>query len=289
MGKTPMSKLRKIASFLRWRLVPVRYLTMFKDLKWNYLFKSYAAKSKAVEEIHEIGFHLTSAIDTELLGKIQEIYKPRSSIIIPKPTGHPFVNIFKSEDIDANNPVFQLAFSEKVLDAAVDYFGNKLILDSIQVLYSYSTNGEIRESQHWHLDYGDRKSFHAITYLNDVREEGDGPFVFVDKEASKKIGRSLLVRRITDAKFSKEINSKEVQQFLGPAGSMVLVDPAACYHYGSRCDDSRMAVFITFSSWFPYAQPMEIVTQNREKIFSEASKVRPDLNPKLLRNMLQLG
>lgn len=284
-----MSKLRKIASFVRWRLVPVRYLTMLRDMRWGYLFKSYPARTSVCQELEQTGYHVTSPLDKQTMEDSRDLYRPRTASVVPKDRGHPFVNLFTAEDISSDNPVFRLAFSPKILEVAADYFGNKLILDSIQVLYSYSTGGEIRESQHWHLDYGDRKSFHAITYLNNVEGDNDGPFVFVNKEATRKIGRSLIVRRITDDQFSKEIDSAEVQQFLGPAGSMVYVDPSACYHYGSRCKESRLAIFVTFSSWFPYAQPMPIITENREKIFTAAQEVRPDLNPQLLKTMLQLS
>lgn len=284
-----MSKLRKLASFVRWRLVPVRYLTMIRDLKWRNIVRPAPMKSTVCQSIQADGFHLSAPLEQNLVEKINTLYQPRSALVQPKNTGHPFVNLFNAEDIHSENPVFRLAFSPQVLEVAADYFGNKMILDSIQVLHSFSTNGEIRESQHWHLDYGDRKSFHAIAYLNDVVDEKDGPFVFVDKSATEKIGRSFIVRRIPDSQFNKELIGGEVQQFLGPAGSMVYVDPSACYHYGSRCEESRLAIFVTFSTWCPYAQPVETITKNKVKILEAAKAVRPDLSPQFLKSLLQLG
>ncbi len=289
MGTTSMNKLRKIASFVRWRLVPMRYLTMLLDLKWGNLFKSPHLRTAICREVMDTGYHIASPIDQQITKEIQALYQPRTATVVPKKHGHPFVNLFTEEDIHPDNPVFRLAFSSKILEVAADYFGHKLILDSIQVLYSYSTGGEIRESQHWHLDYGDSKSFHAVTYLNEVSTSTDGPFVFVDKAATRKVGRSLIVRRIADEKFVKELGNNKIHQFNGPAGSMVYVDPAVCYHYGSRCLHSRLAIFVTFNSWFPYAQPMQTITQNREKIFAAAKQVRPDLDPQFLRSILQLS
>lgn len=284
-----MNKFRKIASFVRWRLVPLRYLTMLRDMSWGKLCKPTPVKSSICRDVLESGFHIAPSIDKQITEQAQAIYQPRTLDVVPKEHGHPFVNLFTAEDISPDNPVFRLAFSSQVLDVAADYFGHKLIFDSIQVLHSYSTGGEIRESQHWHLDYGDSKSFHAVTYLNDVNSSDDGPFVFVDKAATRKVGRSLIVRRIPDKQFSKELGDGKVQEFCGSAGSMVYVDPAVCYHYGSRCQQSRLAIFVTFNSWFPFAQPMQTISENREKIFSAAKKVRPDLDPQFLRSMLQLS
>lgn len=284
-----MKKLRKILSFLRWRLVPVRYLTMLRDMRWSHLLKPYPAKTSVSEDLERSGYHVTSSINEKSVQEIQALYLPRTTSVVPRDRGNPFVNLFTKEDINPENPVFRLAFSPKILEVAADYFRNKLILDSIQVLYSYSTSGEIRESQYWHLDYGDRKSFHAIIYLNDVGNDDDGPFVFVDKATTQEIGRSLIVRRIADDQFSQEIGRGEVHRFLGQAGSMVYVDPSACYHYGSRCKKSRLAIFVTFSSWFPFAQPVPVIAENREEIFSAAKQVRPDLNAQFLKTLLQLS
>jgi len=283
-----MIKIRKIASFLRWRLVPVRYLTMLLDMKWSYLLKSHPVISSVCKEVELHGYHVAPPLDNESIKEIQAVYRPRAVSVVPQEHGHPFVNLFTEEDLRPDNPVVRLAFSSKILEVAADYFGNKLVLDSIQVLHSYSTSGDVRESQFWHLDYGDRKSFHAIVYLNDVTDSDDGPFVFVNKDTSREIGRSLVVRRIGDAQFDKELGKGQSQQFLGPSGAMVYVDPASCYHYGSRCRDSRLAVFVTFNSWFPYAKPAPLIQKNREVIYDLALKIRPDLNRDFLKSLLKM-
>ena len=283
-----MKQIRKLASFLRWRLVPIRYLTMLRHMRWRRLIIRSPSVSSISFEIEEFGYHVTTPVDKDVIEKIRAIYSPRTASVIPNEYGHPFANLFNEDDIHPENPVLQTVFSPKILNAAADYFGNKLILDSIQVLYSYSTAGEIRESQYWHLDYGDRKSFHAITYLNDIRSGEDGPFVFVDKRATQKIGRSLIIRRIADEHFTKKLGDESVINFLGAAGSTVFVDPAACYHYGSRCKFSRLALFTTFSGWFPYAQPMPIISDNKKKFYKVAKYLRPDLNSNFLKIILQI-
>lgn len=283
-----MSTLRKMGIFLRWRLVPMRYLTMLWNMRLSLLFRRPPLRMLTTQAIHENGYGAGPNLSPEQLAAMQATYCPRMAVAQPKTEGNPFVNLFTADDIDPDNLVFRYAFSPEVLDVAADYFGGKLILDSIQVLYSYPTGGKLRESQYWHLDYGDTRTFHCVAYLNDVLKPEDGPFVFVDKRTSKLIGQSPLVRRIPDAQFDAELKEGQIQSFFAPAGTAVFVDPQACYHYGSRCEKSRLAIFVTFSSWFPFVQPVPLVRENRAKIWHAARKVRPDLTESFLTTLLQL-
>jgi hypothetical protein len=284
-----MKKLTKILSFFRWRLVPVRYAMMLGSLKWNKLFQPPPSRWASTAEIEAKGFIKGPDVPPDLLRQAMDIYGSRGQQVVPSANGHPFVNLFNSADIHTDNPIFRFAFSSEVLDVAADYFGGCLILDSIQVLYSYPTEGPLRESQYWHLDYGDRKSFHCVAYLRDVFTADDGPFVFVDKPTSYKVGRSMIVRRIPDQQFERKLKDGKIETFYGKAGSSVQIDPSVCYHYGSRCKTPRLAIFVTFSTWFPFAQPAPIITQNAQQILVAARQLRPDLSKAFLQQLLQLG
>ena len=283
-----MGVLRKMGSFVRWRLVPTRYLTLLVGLRWSRVVRPAPARLAVTRAVQDQGFATGPALGAGVLSAIQALYRPRVNGVKPRATGHPFENLFTADDINADNPVFRYAFSPAVLDVAVDYFGGKPLLDSIQVLYSYPTEGEQRESQYWHLDYGDTKSFHCVAYLNDVLTPTDGPFVFVDKQVTNQVGRSVVVRRIPDDRFDAERKTGEIRSFFGQAGSAVFVDPSACYHYGSRCKTPRLAIFVTFSSWFPFAQPVPLVRGNAQRIWAAARQVRPDLSDTFLASLLQV-
>jgi hypothetical protein len=235
------------------------------------------------------GYHAGPTIDEKTLAALREIYVPRGATVVPKDRGAPFVNLVKPEDITVNSPLMKFAFSEEVLDPVVDYFGGNLVLDSIQVLYSYPT-GKLRESQFWHKDYGDRKSFHCVAYLNDVLTDDKGPFVFVDKEDTKRIKKSPIIRRINDEQFKKELGSGKIRSFYGKAGESVFVDPAVCYHYGSRCtSESRLAIFVTFNSNTPFVPPTNLVLENAEQLAKVGEELRPDLNPNYIRRIVRLS
>ena len=276
----------KLGHTIRWGFVPTRYLTLLCSLKFDRIFAHSKQIFSKTSNINQFGFCNGPIMNNETLNSIKSIYLPRSAIAVQQNKKIPFVNLLTEDDLHAENPVFKLAFSDDVLLPATDYFRGKLSLDSIQVLHSFEIGEKLKESQLWHLDYGDRKSFHYIAYLNNVSTPDDGPFVFIDKKSSQKIGRSVFVRRVPDIEVDEKIGNDRVIKFYGNAGSSVFVDPAKCYHFGSRCRNIRLAIFITFNSWFPFSKPADMITKNTEKLIQEVIKLRPELNHDFIKSLL---
>jgi len=283
-----MSTARQIGSFLRWRLIPVRYLTRLSNLGTSSLLRRRAPRTRLTATVEDTGFHAGPTLDAATVQALNAVYRPRGETVAPKSSGAPFVNLVQAQDFTPDHPMMKVAFSPEILDPAIDYFGGNLVLDSIQMLYSYPTEN-MRESQYWHKDYGDSKSFHCIIYLNDVTNIEQGPFVFVDKHDTRRIKRSAIVRRIEDAQFSKELGDGQVRHFYGKAGESVFVDPAVCYHYGSRCREPRYAIFVTFNTSMPFVKPQKLVTENALQLLEVGKQLRPDLSEQLLKSMLQLS
>ena len=283
-----MSVIRNMASFARWRLVPLRYVAVPFNLRAQDVLSGVPMRSATAQEVHQEGHAPGPTFDSQLVDDIRSLYLPRAQAIAQPPAGHPFVNLFQASDIHIDNPACRLAFSRELLDVATDYFGGDIILDSIQVLYSWPTEGPLRESQKWHKDYGDSKSFHCITYVNDVMTPEDGPFVFVDKQDTRKIRKLPIVRRISDEQFRAEVgDGGQVRSFYGTAGTSVFVDPSVCYHYGSRCKKPRLAVFVTFNTRRPFMTPIPVVAHNASQFVEVAAAIRPDLSRAFLRSLLR--
>jgi hypothetical protein len=281
--------LRKFASFLKWRLVPVRYLGRLRFLNHRNIYVKYSPREHKAREIEARGYAEGPRISGELLAQLQEIYQARAEIASTKGVKAPFINLSRAEDFSVDSPLLQFAFSPQVLDVALDYYGQHCRLDKIQVLYSFPTeSGSLKESQKWHLDYSDSRSFHCMTYLNDVLQDGDGPFVMLDKVASKEVGRGLIVRRIDDGQIEKESRGAVPIVHYGSAGHSILVDPAVCYHYGSRCVNARLAIFVTFSSDKPYVHAMSLARKNSAILFRAAKSIRPDLSEKVLKSVFDI-
>lgn len=283
--------LRDAASFLRWRLVPVRKLGKIKNRIAGHAAppaREATFDPGRIEQLKSEGYCPAMPVDPAQVQKMQDIYLPRGEAVKATDHGHPFKNVVRPEDYNADNPLFQLAFSDDILNAAQAYFDGEFSFASIQVARSFPTSGDLRESQKWHLDYGDAKSLHFIMYLNDVTAIEHGPFVFVDKQVSRKVKRSPIIRRLTDDQIAGEIGTDEFEVFYGKAGSAILMDPAACYHFGSRCRVPRTAVFITFNTHVPYTAMMDPLGSHRAQAAREAKRVRPDLAPQFIDSILQV-
>ncbi|MEG3179111.1 hypothetical protein [Sphingomonas sp. LT1P40] len=280
-----MNAVREAYRFLRWRPIPIRYAGKLRRT----LTGSRPApvpRSAGLEGLWDNGWVAGPSIPQADLEPIRALYAPRIAAVKPVPGGHPFTNLFEAQDISPDNPLCRFAFSREVLDAAHDYFDGQPRYNSIQLMYSWPTEGPLRESQMWHRDYGDSKSFHCIAYINDVLTADHGPFGFVDKHDTRRIRKLPIIRRISDDKFARELGDGKVITFTGKAGESVFVDPSACYHYGSRCRIPRLAVFVTFSTDRPYVSQTGFVEENRERFLETARAIRPDLSDAYLRSIL---
>ncbi|WP_370179066.1 hypothetical protein [Alteriqipengyuania sp.] len=283
--------LHDTANFLRWRLVPVRKLGKVK----NQLVGRAAPPRRATSfdpdrlaQLHAVGCCPALPVDQGLVAQIQDMYMPRAEKVVPTTRGHPFTNVMPPEDYHADNPVFRLAFSDDILNAAEAYFDGKFSFASIQVIRSFPTEGKLRESQKWHRDYGDSQSLHFILYLNDVLDDDGGPFAYIDREKSKKVNRSPVIRRLTDDEIAAETGDDHYERFYGKAGEAILTDPAVCYHFGSRCKTPRTAVFVTFNTHVPYTEMMQPLGSHRKRAAEQARKVRPDLPGEYIDSILQV-
>jgi hypothetical protein len=286
-----MSVVKELAHFIRWRIVAVRYAGKLRGLpRRRAAARNATARLPSVQTLCREGFAQAPRIPPGSLAEILRIYRPRVASAVPVTGGHPFTNLFEPADITADNPVMKLAFSPSVLDVASDYFSGQFILDSIQVLFSWPVPDGAEQSQKWHKDYGDSKSFHWVAYLNDVRGTEDGPFTFVDKSDTRRIAKSPIIRRIDDDRFLAELGGGRVREFTGEAGESIYVDPAACYHFGSRRNGpaGRLAIFVTFNTDRPFVPPVPLVVQHRRAILDCARALRPDLDGEFLERLLQI-
>lgn len=285
--------LRDTYGFLRWRLIPVRALGKVRNRLAGHAAPGLDGQSAFLEsprlaELNQRGWTVAPSPDRETLREIAEMYLPRAEDVVPTDYGHPFENVVRPEDFNATNPLFRLAFSDAILGAANSYFSGAFSMASIQVLRSFPTDGPLRESQMWHRDFGDAKSLHFIMYLSDVTEEKHGPFVFIDKPTSRRVKRSPIIRRLSDEQIASEIGTDAFEVFRGRSGEAIWVDPAVCYHFGSRCRVPRTAIFITFNTHVPYTPMMEPLGRHRARAAVAAKTLRPDLAPDYIDRVLQV-
>ncbi len=282
-----MSSIKSALSFLRWRVIAVRYITMIPKINASFFKSAKKTTSPEGKELTENGFITGAKLSDDKIKELTDIFEPRSKLAKKKASGHTFVNLVNESDITVDNPIMKLAFSKEVLDLAIDYFGEKLSLYSIQVLYSFKHEGTLRASQLWHKDFGDSKTQHSIYYLNDLLDDKGGPFVFTDKRDSNKINWSPFIRRIPDEQFKKELGNGIIRKVYGEKGHNIHVDPSQCYHCGSRCFTPRLAAFISFNTSTAFVGSVPFINENRKKLIEVASKLRPDISKEFFNKIIK--
>lgn len=288
-----VTALRDTLGFLRWRLVPLRALGKLKNRLAGFDAPGASHHLAAMEkgrlsELDTKGWTNAPSPDAQTLRELIELYIPRADDVVPTDFGHPFENVVRPQDFEPTNPLLRFAMSDAILGAANSYFDGKFSIASLQVIRSFPTHGPLRESQKWHRDYGDAKSLHFIMYLSEVREARDGPFAFIDKGASRRVRRSPIIRRLSDAQIASEIGTDRFEVFRGGPGDAIFIDPAACYHFGSRCTVPRTAVFITFNTHIPYTPMMEPLNGHRAQAAAAAKTIRPDLPADYIERIFQV-
>jgi hypothetical protein len=284
-----MNRFHKILSFVRWRIILFRYIGTLRNFNlYEFLRPRVLSDSLENAELEKKGFVIGKPISGQLTREINALISSRIAAAKKKAQGHTFVNLLEEGDLTADNPLMKFVFSEEILDRASNYFGGKVSLYAIQVLYSFKHEEELRESQLWHKDFGDNKTLHTISYLNDIDTIEGGPFVFIDRQSSKKIKWSPFIRRIPDDQFIKELEDKNlIIHALGKSGHTIHVDPSHCYHCGSRCKIPRLALFISFNTSTPFVGASKFVKSNIENLRSIAKLIRPDLPEKFINTLIK--
>lgn len=259
--------LRKIASFLRWRLKPKRW---------------------AVKGVHTM---------LDLPGRIMETPAPPPPsplldmlmadgygrlprlLSVPEIDLAPYAGKAKDKafiDIAANHiDLFEKAFVELLDDPDTEamihgYFDGRPWLWDASLNYSEPRDG-FTDSQLWHFDYGDRRQLHLMAYFSDVGLE-NGPFTFLKTAESDRVERHpFVIERMTDEDLAKnfgiDAQAKQVR-LTGKRGEIFVNDPGRLMHQGARCRSTRLVMFVTFTSRAPMSK-------------GGKSAIRPDVRERL--------
>jgi hypothetical protein len=153
-------------------------------------------------------------------------------------------------------------FQDKLLTLAALYFGHAAMLGGVRLWWS-PINSSMESSQLFHLDQEDSRMLRVFLNVSDVTEQC-GPFTFIPAPESQEISKAYGVGfgRLRDEDVFSLVDPTKLVQLTGPAGSVHLVDPARCLHYGSRgCQKDRVLFMLHFvpvpvhiepTGWIPH-------------------------------------
>lgn len=113
------------------------------------------------------------------------------------------------------------------------YFSNPDFNISSVIVKSIGTKKNFQQSQNFHRDLDSVKMFKIFIYLNDVVDENDGPFIFLNSDQIK-YGMVNISGHIDDIKMNSIKKYDGENTFLGLTGESIAVNTFQCFHKGSR-------------------------------------------------------
>ena len=161
-----------------------------------------------------------------------------------------FQDLFTDDYFPRCPSILNFATSSDVLSTVCNYLGFIPTLSyskpyGVRLIESWNKFDETpdaqpRESQLFHLDYHDKPMVYVIVVLREVTMER-GPFCFLPKSVSARAEIGLGDyhtkkggHRVNDEKMYSVVPESELIKLCYPAGTVLILDSSACFHYGSR-------------------------------------------------------
>ena len=174
------------------------------------------------------------------------------------------------DELDLNNPFFQMSFS--LWNLANHYLGCR------SKLYAYMCNvSKVMPEGHppmfsqlWHRDHEDMRLFKMFVYLTDVSEDS-GPFFYI--KGSHRGGKHYntfpcgkvppFTHRRQDEEMYKVIPEGKVTQFTGKAGTVIFADTMGLHKGGYCYEKPRVMSMSAFSTRGRFRKEHILYTNNK--------------------------
>ncbi len=202
---------------------------------------------------------------------LQDVLRDGDEIIrerggIPRENyGKPFLqDIFTAADAARYPSFINFITSTEVLQPVCEYLGfipclsrstpPAVRLTESSIKFDDMSHLPPRSSQLHHLDYHDGPMVYVIVALRDITKNS-GPFCFLPALESKKAAERLNYRargipyRIKDEDIYAVCDRSKLVEFTCKAGTVLFIDSARCFHYGSRNSvETRYQLMYSFVS-----------------------------------------
>lgn len=189
--------------------------------------------------------------------------------------------------VDFQNPFLRLMLDNKLLGIANAYFDMYTRVHSVRLVKTLPVppGSDYEGSQSWHRDGGNKKYLKIFIYLNDVLDEGHGPFHYIKESQPgarwyntfpQPAARSGEESRITDEALDKAIPKEYEVSCMGRAGSVVFADTTGLHKGGYATTGERIMSFFTYftkSSLTPLSKSRKFIYP--ENFDSEIAKLSP--------------
>lgn len=246
--------MKKLASTLRWRLKPVRWMGKaanslgYARRRRSYRAGALGAAAALDRDLAQMGYaKLARSFDLpEIdLAELKGLAKGKS-----------FVDVSDRHPRIAEDVFSRIVNDPELAGTILRYFDGEPWLWNVGLNYSDPSQGQT-DSQLWHFDYGDVRQLHILVYFSNI-DATSGPFTFLEAPISNRVARHpLLIERRTDEQlrtgYAIDIPG-DVTQLVGKRGDVFLNDPGRLMHQGARCEKPRLVMFVSFTTPAPMSK-----------------------------------
>lgn len=160
------------------------------------------------------------------------------------------------------DPFTKFILDERILRIASEYLGvcPRFRMYSLHSTILVKPDAGALFSQRWHRDPDDKKILKVFLYLNDVSDEGTGPFTYVKRSHLGGCWRDFFPQTPPVGSYPKagEVESivpeSDIKKCLGRAGTMIFCDTSGLHRGGFSTANRRLmfaGTFITQASVQP--------------------------------------
>ena len=175
-----------------------------------------------------------------------------------------YINFFKpflieywksGEVIDFKNPFVQLALREDILSIVSNYLGCWPVLHDYRLWETKVMRNETPiYSQMWHRDPEDKKLLNMFIYLNDVEEDGVGPFQYIPGSHIEGPYWKTLPQILPPvASYPKKgevirLLSDKIKTCYGKVGTIIFADTAGLHRGGYSTTKPRLMFKVLYTT-----------------------------------------
>ena len=190
--------------------------------------------------------------------------------------------LLDTSELTLESPFLRFILRPDIIGCVSNYLGFVPLLARVDVWASVPSSG-LANSQLFHCDWADLSQVKVFVHGSDVDAE-NGPLVALGAETSQRIRRRLNYRwrgkryRVTDDEVATLGGDADRHEFVGPAGSVALVDTCRCFHFGSRlAQTSAPRVIAVFQFLLPSAFSISPAPRDRGLFRGLATPDMPEL------------
>jgi hypothetical protein len=185
-----------------------------------------------------------------LLEESAEIIRERGGVRRSKSGAYRsyFQNLLEEGDTEKYPSLLDFATSSDVVSVVANYLRCVPVMSStlpvgIRFVESSAEYDDQPDSPHdsqlYHMDYYSYPNVYMLVLLEDVTPD-KGPFCFLPASVSRKVAAKLnnwapgKGYRFTDEEVYSVAKPSDVIEFAYPRGTVLFINPSACFHFGSR-------------------------------------------------------